>query len=94
MWKEEEIQIFLSATKNSRYYYAFLLALTTDMRHGEILGLRWKDIDEENHTISVVQTLSHYGKELSAWTKTDSGNCRISIDENTLEKALKLKHPL
>ncbi len=62
------------------------------MRQGEILGLRWKDIDEENRTISIVQTLSHDGKELSAGAKTDSGNRQISIDENTLGKILKLKH--
>ncbi|WP_409174825.1 tyrosine-type recombinase/integrase [Brevibacillus fortis] len=92
VWTEEEIQKFLSAAKDSRYYCAFLLALTTGMRQGEILGLRWKDIDEDNRTISIVQTLSHDGKELSAGAKTDSGNRQISIDENTLGKILKLKH--
>ncbi|MFP3339453.1 tyrosine-type recombinase/integrase, partial [Micrococcus sp. SIMBA_131] len=46
VWDDEEIEAFLEAAKDYRYYEAFLLALTTGMRQGEILGLRWKDIDE------------------------------------------------
>ncbi|EQB37060.1 hypothetical protein M948_09225 [Virgibacillus sp. CM-4] len=57
------------------------------MRQGEILGLRWKDIDTEYETI--VQTLSHKGQELSTGAKTYSGNRRISIDTNTLSQVLK-----
>lgn len=62
------------------------------MRQGEILGLRWKDIDEENRTISIVQTLSHDGKEFNVGAKTDSGNRVIAIDEQTLNQVIKLKH--
>ncbi|TPE65923.1 tyrosine-type recombinase/integrase [Halalkalibacterium halodurans] len=91
VWDEEEIKMFLEASKDSRYYCAFLLALTTGMRQGEILGLRWKDIDVDNQTISVVQTLSHSGKKLKAGAKTDAGNRKISIDSNTLEQILKLR---
>lgn len=92
VWDEEDIKKFLDAAKESRYYCAFLLALTTGMRQGEILGLRWKDIDVNNQTISVVQTLSHKGQELSAGAKTESGNRQISIDEETLTQVLRLKH--
>ncbi|WP_420329400.1 tyrosine-type recombinase/integrase [Paenibacillus gorillae] len=33
------------------------MALTTGMRQSEILGVRWRDIDFENDTISIRQTL-------------------------------------
>jgi integrase len=92
VWDEEDIRKFLDAAKESRYYCAFLLALTTGMRQGEILGLRWKDIDVNNQTISIVQTLSHKGQELSVGAKTESGNRQISIDEETLSQVLRLKH--
>ncbi|RAP23480.1 hypothetical protein C2W64_03096 [Brevibacillus laterosporus] len=92
VWDENEIQQFLATAKESRYYVAFLIALTTGMRQGEILGLRWKDIDEDNRTFSIVQTLSHDGKEFNVGAKSDSGNRRISIDEQTLNQILKLKH--
>lgn len=91
VWNQEEINCFLKHAKSSRYYHAFLLALTTGMRQGEILGLRWKDIDEENQTISIVQTLSHKGQELSVGAKTESSNRHISIDSQTLMQILKVK---
>ncbi|MDV2685175.1 site-specific integrase [Alkalihalophilus lindianensis] len=91
VWNEDQIKAFLKAANGARYYYAFLMALTTGMRQGEILGLRWKDIDELNGTISIVQTLSHRGQELSAGAKTDAGNRRISIDQNTMNQLLALK---
>lgn len=36
----------------------FHLAVTTGMRRGEILGLRWKDVDFNKGIVSVRQTLS------------------------------------
>nr|WP_237762868.1 tyrosine-type recombinase/integrase [Paenibacillus sp. A3] len=47
-------------------YVAFLLAYAAGLREGEILGARWKDLDFEEKTLSIVQTLSHDVKELSA----------------------------
>ncbi|MGG3870702.1 tyrosine-type recombinase/integrase [Brevibacillus laterosporus] len=41
----EEAHTFLTSSEKDRYYIAFLLALTTGMRQGEILGLRWKDVN-------------------------------------------------
>jgi len=37
---------------------AFLnLALATGMRLGELLGLRWNDVDFENKTVSIQRTI-------------------------------------
>ncbi|MBS2770421.1 tyrosine-type recombinase/integrase [Anoxybacillus rupiensis] len=49
---------FLKVAKSSPYYTAFFLAVMTGMRQGEILGLRWKDIDFENERLYVKQTLT------------------------------------
>ncbi|NBI28310.1 site-specific integrase [Chengkuizengella marina] len=87
IWDNSETQVFLkNAEETSRYYMAFLLALTTGMRQGEILGLRWKDVDLENNYISVRQTLTHDGKNFNTQTKTSAGNRLISIDKNTSKK--------
>ncbi|MCM3130076.1 site-specific integrase [Paenibacillus sp. MER 78] len=45
VWTEEELIRFLEFTKDSRYHIIFLLAATTGMRRGEVLGLKWEDID-------------------------------------------------
>ncbi|MGB9662013.1 MAG: tyrosine-type recombinase/integrase [Moorellaceae bacterium] len=47
----------LKEASGSRIYLPVLLAISTGMRRGEILGLRWRDINFEERTISVVQTL-------------------------------------
>ncbi|AOZ91643.1 site-specific integrase [Paenibacillus crassostreae] len=83
-WSEEESHKFLAVARNDRYYHAFLLALTTGMRQGEILGLRWKDVDFERRTISIVQILSHNGKEFQTGAKTDSGSRSIGVDRSTI----------
>ncbi|MEG7896000.1 site-specific integrase [Bacillus paranthracis] len=85
VWNVEEVRQFLKyAKKSGRYYIAFLLALTTGMRQGEILGLRWKDVDFENSCVRITQTLSSDGKDLLPYTKTKSGSRTIDLPEKTV----------
>ncbi len=53
----EEITAFLDAIRGDRLYAAFCLALKTGLRRGEILGLRWKDIDFKEKKLHVRQIL-------------------------------------
>ena len=73
-WNDEESRQFLTVAQTDRYYHAFMLAIATGMRQGEILGLRWQDVDLKNRMISVRQILNHDGKTLEAGAKTESGN--------------------
>src|SRR5690606_30007453 len=69
IWTIEEANQFLKVAKETtRYYIAFLLALSTGMRQGEILGLRWQDVDFEKGIIKVIQTLDHQGKKIQSET--------------------------
>jgi integrase len=52
-----EAAIFLAAAKESKHFAAFFLALNTGMRRGELLGLRWQDIDFETGQLTVTQGL-------------------------------------
>jgi integrase len=54
---KEGVAAFLKEAKTSRYYTAFLLTLATGLRRGELLGLRWKEVDLENGLINVTQQL-------------------------------------
>jgi integrase len=89
VWDVGEVQQFLEVAKGNRYYVAFHLAVATGMRQGEILGLRWVDIDFINKTISIRQTLSHDGKELRAGAKTASSVRSIAIDDETVALSYK-----
>lgn len=85
LWDVAEVRQFLKCAKKSgRYYIAFLLALTTGMRQGEILVLRWKDVDFENGCVRITQTLSSDGKELLPYTKTKSGSRTIDLPEKAV----------
>lgn len=44
-WSPEEAQRFLAAVREDRLYPLYLMAITTGMRRGELLGLRWQDVD-------------------------------------------------
>lgn len=56
--ENDKIKIFLRAIIENRYGLAFLMALFTGMRRGEILALTWGDIDFENKIINVNKTLN------------------------------------
>lgn len=54
IWNVEEVRHFLKyAKKSGRYYITFLLALTTGMKQGGILGILWKDVDFENGCVRI-----------------------------------------
>lgn len=64
VWDEDQMNKFLKETQDSRFHVVYLLALTTGMRKGEILGLQWKHVDFQNATISVQQTLVYANHNL------------------------------
>ncbi len=51
------IAALLSAARPTRLFVPIIMAVTTGMRRGEILGLRWQDVDLAHGTLSVRQTL-------------------------------------
>lgn len=53
----EEVNRFIETIKTDRLFPAFCLALKTGLRRGEILGLRWQDIDFKGKKLHVRQTL-------------------------------------
>ncbi|MZP28650.1 tyrosine-type recombinase/integrase [Heliobacterium undosum] len=55
--KLEEIRQFLNLIETHRFYPAFLLEIRLGLRRGELLGLRWQDIDFEKRILYVRQTL-------------------------------------
>lgn len=86
VWDADEVERFLEFTLSfdTRYYVVFHLALMTGMRQGEILGLRWQDIDFQRKIISVNQSLSHDGQSFGS-PKTSNSVRTITIDDATLE---------
>jgi len=55
---KEEVAVYLEAAKGERLYAAFLLDFYTGLRRGELLALRWGDIDLDEGILKVKQSLS------------------------------------
>lgn len=85
LWTPDQVLKFLEIAEPHRLYAAFYLALTTGMRHGEILGLRWQDIEDD--VITVRQSVINVkGAQYEVSTpKTKRGIRRVVIDPATLE---------
>ncbi len=80
-WTPEEAKKFLAEAAADRWFSLYVVAVTTGMRLGEILGLQWDDVDLEAGTIAVQHNLilaEGNGWEL-AEPKSDSGRRLIEL---------------
>jgi integrase len=65
VWDEEQVRLFLAeARRSSVHYPLYFMALLTGMRQGELLGLRWQDIDWTFERASVRHTLVRFKKDV------------------------------
>ena len=60
----EETCRLLEAARGDRLEALYVLAVSTGMRQGELLALKWQDVDLENATLSVRRTLTKSGGHL------------------------------
>ncbi|SNX61868.1 site-specific recombinase XerD [Streptomyces sp. TLI_55] len=54
-WSLDETLDFLAASRKDPLYAAFVLAIAMGLRRGEIVGLRWSDLDLDNRVLYVRQ---------------------------------------
>jgi integrase len=60
-----ESKRLLQAARGNRFEALYILAITTGMRQGELLGLRWVDADLERGVLRITQTLvTGFGKQM------------------------------
>jgi integrase len=87
VWSREEVNHFLKAARNSKFYAAFYLAVTTGMRIGEILGLKWEDVDLDRGVVSIRRILQRTsaGIKLVDQTKTAHSRRSVNISPTTVD---------
>lgn len=85
VWNEEQLTQFFREFQNPRYHTFFFLAATTGMRRGELLGLKWEDIDFENGKLSVRRAyVRGYKGYIFQEPKTAAGIRTIALSKQTL----------
>ncbi len=74
-WSASEAMAFLAAARPDPLYPAFVLLVLYGMRRGEVLGLRWEDVDLGAGTFCIRQQLQRVRGELRTGpVKTRAGN--------------------
>lgn len=75
----EQVRTFLATAKNDRYYVLYVLALTTGMRQGELLALKWRDVDLDGARLTVRATLQYITRQGYVFTPPKTKRRRRSI---------------
>jgi integrase len=55
VWSPEQLRTFLESVRDDRLFAAWMLVATTGLRRGEIMGLRWADLDLNAGTLTVAE---------------------------------------
>lgn len=85
-WRPEEAARFLNAARNDRLFALFHLALGSGLRRGELLGLRWTDVDLDRQTLTVSQVRVRAGDEVVTKEPKTPGSLRsIALSPDVCE---------
>ena len=92
----EKVGAYLQAAEQYGVLPIFYLELTSGLRRGELLGLQWSDLDQENQLITVNKQLSKINRELVLTTpKTQNSIRKVVVPKQTVELLIAEheKHP-
>lgn len=88
----EEIKRLLECLKGSDLEVIINVALALGLRRGELLGLKWSDINFDEETVTIRNNLVRAGSELIIKTpKSDSSNRTLKISKNIIDMLKKHK---
>lgn len=88
----EQAREFLKAVEGHRLEALYRVALSLGLRRGEILGLRWEDIDFDRETLTVTGAMQRRGGRLQrVLPKTESSVRKLYVPAVLLEVLLRHK---
>jgi integrase len=83
-WGPAEVARFLDYSRGTELEPLWHLAVFTGMRRGELLGLRWKDIDFERKRLSIRRNLVSVANRIVETTPKSHQARVVDLDETTI----------
>ena len=83
-----EVEDYLDAAKRLGHLPMFLLALTAGLRQGELIALKWSDLDTKERTLTITEKCSLERRELVEY---EGGTRIVSLTPEAVE-LLRLEH--
>ena len=74
----EELQVIIEQARGGRFEVAVLLSASTGARRGEVLGLRWQNVDLDAGRITIAEALTRVDGQVS-WAEPKTANSRRTI---------------
>jgi integrase len=81
----------LAALRHTRVYWPVLIALATGMRRGEILALRWRNVDLDRGSLRVVESMEQTTAGLRAKAPKSEKGRAITLPAFAVDELRRLK---
>jgi integrase len=84
-WSTDEVRTFLATARSHRLFPAFAVLIATGLTRGELVGLRWADIDLDSGTINVRRMVTMIRGTRTESEPTSASRRSVTIAARTTE---------
>ncbi|MCG5216549.1 site-specific integrase [Streptosporangium sp. KLBMP 9127] len=85
LWTPAQLGTFLDYAAKDRLYALYHLVAFRGLRRGEACGVRWVDLDLDDHVLTVTKQLTIVGRQVEEGDpKTESSDGVVALDKQTV----------
>ena len=86
VYSMEEVDTLLQCARNTALYLPLMIEICLGLRRGELLALRWEDLDVQNRTLSINKSVARQdGKLVISTPKTPNSIRTVLLPEDTVK---------